>query len=290
MNIYELLLAKAINGESGSGVYGGFEYEMGRVSPVIENEKLCISFANVHDDIPFAYVIQSVGNLAATTTVGASFIRYDKLIGKTLTTGSSTMLGEANNVRFWSNSLNSQGTAIISETGGSATSSSQWVSTTRITARPYSSSTPWDDESTYAWVAIWNHPAVEPIVHTYKFTGTIAQPFSADVPLDTVRNVAQYYELKTDIQFDASALGFGGIYEPFVINGSTFYSNGSDATGTANFIVWDLEFDGLVLTSAYVFVGGSSTDLTEYASLVPSNIYLFSTFPIAGLEDYEVTQ
>ena len=125
------------------------------------------------------------------------------------------------------------------------------------------------------------------VPHIYKFSGTIAQPFSADVPLDTVMNNVRYYNLKTDIEFDASALGYTQITQPLQVRSSELFTNGCDSTGTANDILWGYE-DRVELVHAYVFAGGSLTDVTEYASLVLSEIYVYSTFPISGLEDYEL--
>lgn len=299
MNIYELLLAKAINGESGSGSNAGYEYEIGTYTPSVDESHPTITFAKEHNDAPVIYAV--MGDVSETgygdnDVVSVVFFDNYHALNEYYpdTAGNSTVY--ALNYPVYGNDTNysSYSFTLITKLDGSSYSNTlgYYVSNTAI--KPYAGGSGRKFRSTisYKWIAIWNHSAVEPTVHTYKFTGTIAQPFEDSELARQIHYIAYYYGLKLQLDYDASAIGFSNYTQPLSVYSNAFESTACDTVGLANYMKWEFYESGegytLNLEQASAFQGGFEQDLSPYASLVPSEITLYTTFPIPELSAYEV--
>ena len=291
MNIYETLLAKAINGGGGSGGNAGYEYEIGTYTPSENIRHPSIPFKNTHDDAPVLYAI--VGDVSETgygenDVVSVVFFDNYHAMNEYYpdTAGNSTVYASIYQVYGNDTNYSSNARTNITNLSGSSNSTQlgYYVSNTAIKPDSGYSARKFKSTISYKWIAIWNHPAETPILHTYKFTGTINAPFSQSNFLRIKQASDDRAEIT--IRFDASALGYNAYLQQFWSEGSYLFTSGSDTDGMANAMRWSYE-NGL--DYAYLFVGGQKTDMTPYASLVPSEVTVYSYFPIEGFAEYEVS-
>ena len=222
MNIYELLLAKAINGESGSGSNMGYEYETGIYTPSVDESHPTITFAKEHDDAPVIYAV--MGDVSETgygenDVVSVVFFDNYHALNEYYPDTSGTTTVYASNYPVYGNDTNysSYSFTLITKLDGSSYSSNlgYYVSNTAI--KPYAGGSGRKFRSTisYKWIAIWNHPAGEPTIHKYTISGTVQHPFG-----DALHQVGMAEELEyallhinetsctAYITIDASILGF----------------------------------------------------------------------------------
>ena len=122
-------------------------------------------------------------------------------------------------------------------------------------------------------------------IYIYLFRGTVAEPFDSVDTYDLVGEIASSFCLSTDISINAAALGFGRIVQWITMLSDGLGTNGCDSIGTANAIHWNVG-STISLDYALVFIGGEANDFSQYASIVPADISVYSPFPIPELSDY----
>ena len=108
------------------------------------------------------------------------------------------------------------------------------------------------------------------------FSGTLANPWG-DLTFEEVRNAVAPFSLAIralpGITYDATAIGAGTGIGVLRVNGNNLMANGAYITSSASSaytMIWDA--NGLV--SAYMEQNGTITDISQYASLITTTIYL----------------
>ena len=117
-----------------------------------------------------------------------------------------------------------------------------------------------------------------PVIRAFNSTGTLADPFGdAYVTMKSKLNKIDTFR----IMINGSVLGVGTIYceRNYITSNANKLCfeyaelNGDTATSAALYVEYNIEGSAPVLTTCYAYMNGSMTDMSAYASALPTTVY-----------------
>ena len=158
MNIYQMLIDKALNGDGGGG--GSLEMETGTASPSEQLTSFTINFKRTHSQAPAMFFLYDDGDTSPSNNGVLSWAFYDfvKLLGGGYPLGSGVKgYGRYVFTRWTSNAENVGGGSFTypSTNQGDSTASYPRFFAKESSMKVYTSGYYFRATRSYKWIAIW---------------------------------------------------------------------------------------------------------------------------------------